>query len=66
MEIEQYIYSIYNKLPDTEKIQFKEELSALLDFEGSDLFGFLDMWEQIGYFNSAKKWLVSQDMGATA
>lgn len=62
MDIEQYIYSIYNKLTDPEKIQFKKELSTLLDFEGSDLFGFLDMWEQIGHFNSAKKWLMDQDM----
>ena len=62
MDIEQYIHSIYNELTDRQKIQFKEELSTLLDFEGSDLLEFLDMWDHIGYANSAKKWLMNQEM----
>jgi hypothetical protein len=65
MNIEQYIHSIYNELTDRQKIQFKEELSTLLDFNvygGHDLLEFLDMWEHIGYANSAKKWLMNQEM----
>ena len=55
--MKQYLDEIYSKLTDEEKVRFKKDLSLVLDFEGSDLPGFLDEWDRKGDFNDAKEWL---------
>lgn len=64
--MKQHLDEIYNKLTDEDKVNFKDELSTLLDFDGSDLFGFLDYWDKIGDFNEAKKWLLGKDVEANS